>query len=122
MYYLKVTNVLLAVYDNARTAHVTTASDHDEVSGIEFCDAGDLILGEVEPDGVVHFDDGIGVTNSTSVVSDDVGDAPVSKSNLLHLEKLVCPLLSSDPVDNKATLDIIKQAEVLAGLLDRENI
>lgn len=114
--------MLLTVYDNARATHVTTAGDHDQVSRIEFCDAGDFILGKVEPHGIVHLDDGIGVTNCTSVVSNNVGYAPVAESHLLHLEELVCRLLDSDPVDNEATLDIVKQAEVLARLLDGEHI
>ena len=108
MYDVKVTNMLLTVYDNACTTHVTTAGDHNQVSGVKFYDAGDLILREVEPDGVVHFDNGIGVTNCTSVVGDNVGNSPVAKSNLLHLKKLVCSLLRGDPVDNKAALYIVK--------------
>ena len=77
---------------------------------------------EVEPNGVVHFDNGIGVTNCTSVVGDNVGNPPVSESNPLHLEELVNSLLGGDPVDNKAALYIVEQAEVLARLLDGEDI
>jgi hypothetical protein len=110
------------VYDNACTTHVTTAGDHSQISGVEFYHAGDLTLCEVEPDGVVHFDKGIGVTNCTPIVSDNVGNAPVAESDLLHLEKFVCSLLRGDPVDNKAALYIIKQAEVLGRLFDGENI
>ena len=114
--------MLLTVYDKAYTTHVTTAGDHSQVSGIEFYDSGDLTLCEVEPDGVVHFDSGIGVTNCTSIMSDNVGNAPIAKSNPLHLEELVYSLLRGDPVDNKSALYVVKQAEVLARLLDGENI
>jgi len=114
--------MLLTVYDDACTTHVTTAGDHNQISGVEFYNASDLTLCEVEPDGVVDFDNRIGVTNCTSVVSDNVGNALVAKSDLLHLKKLVCSLLRGDPVDNKAALYIVKEAEVLGRLLDGENI
>ena len=122
VYNIKVTNVLLTVHDNTRTAHVTTASYHNQVSRIKLCDADNLILGEVKPDGIVHPDSGIGITNCTSVVGDNVGHAPVAESNLLHLEKLVCRLFSCDPVDNKAALNVVKQAEMITRLLDGEHI
>jgi hypothetical protein len=55
-------------------------------------------------------------------VGDNVGNSPVAESNPLHLEKLVYSLLRGDPVDNKAALYIVKQAEVLARLLNGEDI
>jgi hypothetical protein len=122
MYNVKVTNVLLTVHDTTHTAHITTAGDHNQVSRIKFDDAIDLILGEVEPDGVVHLDKGVGIADCTSIVRDNVGDASVAESYSLHLEELVRSLLSSDPVDNKAALGIVKQAEVFVRLLDGEHI
>ena len=122
MYNVKVTDVLLAVYDNTGTTHVTTTRDYDLVSRIKFGNAGDLVLGEVKLDGVVYLDYGVGITNRASIVSDNVGDPPVAKSDFLHLEELVHCFLSGDPVDNKAALDIIKQAKVLARLLNGEHI
>ena len=122
MHNVKVTNVLLAVHDNTGTTHVTTASDHNQVSRIKLNDAGDLVLGEVEPDGVIHLDKGIGITNCTTVMGNNIGDASVAESNLLYLEELVGRLFSGDLVDNKAALDIVQQAEVLVRLLDGEHI
>src|SRR5882757_402854 len=122
VYNVIVTNVPLAVHDNTNATHVTTASDHNQVSRIEFNKLGDLILGKVELDRVVHFDNGVGITNCTTIMSDNVGDTSVAESNLLHLEELVSRLLGSDPVDNKAALRIVKQSEVLARLLNGEHI
>lgn len=53
---IKTTNVLLAVNDNAGPPHVTSASDHNNIASIEldiFCD---LVLSDVEFDGIVYPD------------------------------------------------------------------
>jgi hypothetical protein len=117
-----VANMLLAMHDNTRSAHITTSSNHDQVSGIKFSDADDLILGEVKPDGIVHLDTGVGITNRTSVVGDNIGHASVAESDLLYLEELIGRLLRRNPVDNKAALDIVQQAEVIIRLLNGEDI
>ena len=96
------------MHDNTRSAHVTTSSNYDQVSGIKFSDADDLVLGEVEPDSIVHLDTGVGITNCTSVVGDNIGHASVAKSDLLYLEEFVGCLLRRNPVDNKAALDIVQ--------------
>lgn len=59
--------------DDTTATHVTTTSDHHDVSGIELDKVGDLSLLKVELDGVVDFDGGIGVADRATVVSDDVG-------------------------------------------------
>lgn len=41
---------------------------------------------------------------------------------LLDLEKLVAALLGGDAVNDEAALDIVENAEVLAGLLDGDNV
>lgn len=122
MYNIKVTNVLLTMHDNTRSAHVTTPSNHDQVSGIKFSDADDLVLGEVKSDGIVHSDHGVGITNCTSVMGDNIGHASVSESDLFYLEEFISRFLRVNPVDNKAALDIVQQSEVIVRLLDGQDI
>ena len=110
------------MHDNTRSTHVATSSNHDQVSGIKFSDADNLILGEVKPDSIVHFDTGVGITNCTSVMGDDIGHASVAESDLLYLEELVDRLLRRNPMDNKAALDIVQQAEVIIRLFNGEDI
>jgi len=116
------TNVLLSVHDDTSTTHVTPASDHDNVAGIELDEIGDLALDEIELDGVVDLDEGVGVTDGAAVMGDDVGDTSSTDSNTADLEELVGGLLGGDAVDGETTLDIVKETEVLAGLLDGDDI
>jgi hypothetical protein len=46
-------------------------------------------------------------------VGDNIGHASVAKSDLLYFEELIGRLLRRNPVDDKAALDIVQQAEVI---------
>lgn len=122
MYNVEATNVLLAVHDDTSTAHVTTTSDHNDVSGIELHEIRDLALLKVEFDGVVDLDEGIRVTDRAAVVGDDVWDALCANCGLADLQKLVGSLLGGDAVNSEAALDVIQETEVLARLLDGDDI
>ena len=119
---IEATNVLLAVNDDTSTAHVTATGDHDDVASIELDEVGDLAGLEVVLDGIVNADGGVGVTDGAAIVGDDVWDALGAESDLLYLQKLVGSLLSGDAVDGEAALDVVEETEVLARLLDRNDI
>ena len=122
LYNVEATNVLLAVHDDTSTAHVTTTSDHNDVSGIELHEIRDLALLKVEFDGVVDLDEGIGVTDGAAVVGDDVWDALGTNGDLTDFEEFVGSFLGGDAVDGEVALDVVEETEVLARLLDRNDI
>ena len=119
---VEVTNVLLAVDDGTSTTHVTAAGDHDDVTSVEVNKVGDLVRGEVELDRVVDLDLRVGVADRAAIVGDDVRDTLGAESDLLDLEELVGRLLRRDAVDDEAALDVVEETEVLARLLDRNDI
>jgi hypothetical protein len=51
-----------------------------------------------------------------------VGNSALAKLHTLDFAELVCGLLSSYPVDGVATLGIVDEAEVLASLLECDNV
>ena len=116
------TNVLLTVDNDTSTAHVTTTSDHNDVASVELDEVGDLVRLELELDSVVDLDQRVGVADCAAVVSDDVWDALSANTGLPDLEELVGSLLGGDAVDGEAALDVVEETEVLAGLLDRNDI
>ena len=119
---IETTDVLLAVNNDSRTTHVTTAGDHDDVASIKLDKVGELALLNVEANGVVDLDQGVGVTDGAAVVSDDVGDTLVANRDLADLEELVGSLLSGNTVDRETALDVVEETEVLAGLVDGNDI
>ena len=119
---VEATDVLLTVRDHTATTPVTTTSDEDKVASVELDEVGDLALLEVETNSVVDLDEGIGVTDGATVVGDDVGNTTVANGHLTDLEELVGSLLWGDAVDGEAALDVVEETEVLARLLDRNDI
>lgn len=119
---IKTTNVLLTMYDNTGTTHVTTASDEYKVTGIKVDKVGDLSLFKVKPHGVVDTDEGIGITNCSAIVSDDVRDTTIAKSNLANFEQLVGCFFRSDTMNGETALDVVKDTEVLARFFNRNDI
>jgi hypothetical protein len=75
---------------------------------ILFCERSNLTVSST-----LILDRGIRIANCTSVVGDNVRHAPATESDLLHPEELPSRLLRCNPVDTKAALDVVKQAEVI---------
>lgn len=116
------TNMSLTMDDNTSTSHVTPTSDHSDVPGLERHVVSDLVLLEVELDGVVDADGGVGVTDRAAVVGRDVRDTTRTEGDLADFEELVGGLLGGDAVDGESALDVVEDTEVLARLLERDDI
>lgn len=119
---IETTIVALAVGDDTNTTHVATTSDHGDGTGIELDGVGDLVGLKVDLDGVVDLDGRIGVTDGAGIVCDEVRDSLLTKLDALDLAKLVRGLGVGDAVDGEATLGVVDETEVLAGLLDGDDI
>jgi hypothetical protein len=55
-------------------------------------------------------------------VRNQVGNSALAKLHTLDLSKLVLCLLIGDTVDGEASLGVVDEAEVLAGLLDGDDV
>ena len=119
---VKASDVLLAVSDDTTTTPVATAGDEDEVAGIELDVVDNFVLLKVKLDGVVDLDQAVGVTDGSAIMGDDVRNTLGAKRDLLDLKEFVGSLLRGDAVDGETALDVVKETEVLARLLNRENI
>lgn len=65
---LKASLMLLTVLDHTHTPSVSPSSHHHNVADVELDEVHDLVLLEVELDGVVRFDEWVGVTDGATVV------------------------------------------------------
>ena len=122
MYNIEISNVLLSVYDDTHSSHVTSTSDHDEISRVKFDELGDFVLLKVELDGIVDSDQRVRVTNCTTIVSNDMGDTLGAKCDSLDFEEFVGCFLWRDAVDGESALDIVEETEVLARFFDCDDI
>ena len=119
---VEVTDVLLAVDDDACTPHVAATGDNAHVARVELDKVAELALLEVVLDRVVDGDVGVGVADGAAVVGDQERNALVADGDLADLEELVGGLLRGDAVDGETALDVVEETEVLARLLDGDDI
>jgi hypothetical protein len=119
---VETSQVPLGVDDNSNASHVPSSDRHGEVSGFELGEVDNLVLHEVELDGVVDLDGRVGVTDGAAVVRDEEGDTLGTELHLLDLEELVGSLLGGDAVDGESTLDVVEETEVLARLLNGDDV
>ena len=112
----------LAGHDSSHPAGVTSTGDHAQVAGVELDGVLDLAGGDVHLDAVVHLDDGVGVADSPAIGGVQVGHGVGAGLDLPDLAQLVLGLLGSDPVHGEPALHVVDDAEVLAGLLDLDDI
>jgi hypothetical protein len=73
-------------------------------------------------DGVVDLDVGVGEADGPAVVGDDVWNLVLANLLLGDLAELEAGFLSVNSVGLETTLDVVKNAEVLAGLLNGNDV
>merc|ERR1719410_2619718 len=112
----------LAGHDSSHPAGVTSAGDHARVAGVELDGVLDLAGGDVHLDAVVHLDDGVGIADGPAIGGVQVGHGVRAGLDLPDLAEFVLGLLGSDPVHGEPALHVVDDAEVLAGLLNLDNI
>ena len=68
------TRMSFPVHYGSYTTCITTSSDHAQVSGLELDRVHDFVSVDIQPDGVVHLDDWVGVTDGTAIRSVQEGN------------------------------------------------
>jgi len=119
---VEATIVTLAVGDDTDTTHVTTTSNHDNGTSIEFDEFGNLSSGEIDLDGVVDLDQRVWVSDCSRIMRNEERDSLGSKLDPLDLAQLVLGLLGLNSVDGESALGIVDEAEVLARLVDGDDV
>lgn len=84
VYDIETSDVSFTMCDGTNTTHVTTTGDDDNVSGIKLDEAGHLVLVDIEFDGVVGADFGVGISDSTSVMGHNKWNAFVTSLELFN--------------------------------------
>ena len=80
--------MLLTVNDSTNTSDIVTTSDHADVTDLELDEVDDLTSLEVNLDGVVDSNGGVGVTESTTVMGGESGDTTVDEVETTNTAEL----------------------------------
>jgi len=111
-----------AACDDAHTAQIVTAGDHDCVSHFELDGINDFAGGNVHLDRVVGLDQRIRITDGSAVVRHQEGNSLRTHSHLPHAAQLVRRFFWSDAMDSESSFGIIDQSEVFVGSFDSNDI
>ena len=112
----------LDVEDLGNSTDVVTSSDEGKVAGLVGVPLDDLVLLEIELDGIVLVDFGVGEPDGPAVVGHDVGDLIGSHSFALDLEKFGLGLSLLDFDEGKPALDVVEHPVAFVGLCDGEDV
>lgn len=119
---VETTIVSFLVNDGTDTTQVTTTGDVDQLTNVELDVVSDLTGSQVDLDGVIDLDVWVWVSDSSTIVSDNVWNTLLTQLDLLDLTQLVGSFLVSDTVDSESTLDVVDQSEVFVGSFQGDNI
>jgi len=114
--------VTLTVGNDTNTTHVATTSSHGNDTSVELNEVGNLSGCKVDLYSVVNLDGWVRVSNSSSIVRDQEWDSALAQLYSLDLAELVFGLLSLNSVDSETALGVVDKTEVLASLLDGNDI
>jgi len=149
---VEATVVTLTMRDDTHTTLITTTGHHGDDTGVELNEVGDLASREVNLDRVVDLDLWVWVANPVNslvrlshalidyvspkpcstadrcqhlrscIMRHKEGDAALAQLDTADLAQLVFGLLGGDSVYGEAALGVVDEAEVLASLLDANDI
>lgn len=119
---VETTIVSFLVNDGTDTTQVTTTGDVDQLTNVELDVVSDLTGSQVDLDGVIDLDVWVWVSDSSTIVSDNVWNTLLTQLDLLDLTQLVGSFFVSDTVDSESTLDVVDQSEVFVGSFQGDNI
>ena len=94
---VKGTRMALPMHDSTHTSGVTASSHHAEITGLELDVIHDLVGADVQPDGVVGLDDGVGVPDGAAIGGVQVGHILGAGLDLADTAQLVLSFLVGNP-------------------------
>jgi hypothetical protein len=71
---------------------------------------------------IVGLDVRVWVADSPTFMGNNVGDALRANGQFSNLQKLVASFLRRDTMDRETALQVVKKAEVFAGLFDGDDV
>ncbi len=114
--------VLLNVHELSNTSNVMTLGEHDHGSELGLDDIRHLTSSNIDLDGIIGLDIWVGVTNGTSIMRNGNWDLTRRNLGLQNLAELVLLLLVRDAVKYETSLDIKEETEVIAALLELNDV
>ena len=114
--------VLLESLDGSNSTDVISSGDHNFSSNFEFEAGSDFVGSQVELDGVVDLDEGVGESEGSSVMSDNIRDSLGTHSSSLNSAELEFGFTRGDLGKSESTFAVIEESVVGFSLEEGDNI
>lgn len=114
--------VTLSVGDDTYTTQIVATCNHAEVTCFKFDELQNFSASDIQANCVVDFDQWVRISDSATVMCNQVRNTLSSSSDTLDTAQLVSCLSCCDTVQDESALYIIEDAEVFIGTLDSNNI
>lgn len=119
---IEASQMSLSVGDDTDSSNVVTTSNEGDVSGLELAVVNNLVVSQVDLDGVVDVNIGVGESDGSGVVGDDVGDLVGSDLFSLDLAELEASLILLQKLEGETTSDVVEDSVALVGLVEGEDV
>jgi hypothetical protein len=106
-------HMLLPMCDDSCPSHVPR---------VKFDKLSNLAAFEVKFDRVVGTNEGIRVTDGTSIVRNDMWDTLCTDSDLADFKQLVSSFFRGNAVDCESAFDVVQKTEIFARFFDSNNV
>jgi len=116
------TGMVLDVLEDTDTANIVSTGDEDGGTVVEFDDRVNFVGLEVQLEGVVLLDVGVGETDGAAVVGNNVWDLVLAEDLAGNLAELEFGLLLVNGVGLETALNVVKHTEVLTSLGNGDDI
>jgi hypothetical protein len=114
--------VLLESLDGSDSTDVISSGDHNLSSDLEFEAGGDFVGSQVELDGVVDLDEGVGESEGSSVVGDNIRDTLGAHSSSLDSAELEFGFAGGDLGKSESTFAVVEESVVGFSLEEGDDI
>jgi len=114
--------MLFDVLDDTNSTDVVTVLDVTGVTGFQVSEVFNLVVQEVVFKSITNLDFGVGESDGSGVVGNDVGDLVGTNSLGSNLQELELSFFLVEWLEDESTLGVVKDSEGLVGLLKTNDV
>jgi len=119
---IETTDVSISVDNNTDSSDVVTGGDQSKIAGFEGNVINDETSGDVNLDGIQDSDSGVGESDGSSVVGNNVGDLVGTNSLLGDLAELELGFFLANVSKDESSLYVVEDSVEFTSLLDGDDV
>jgi len=119
---IETTDVSISVDNDSDSSDIVTGGDQSKIASFEGNVINNEASGDIKLDGIQNGNSGVGESDGTAIVSDNIGDLVGADRLLGDLAELVLGFFLTNVSKNESSLYVIKNSVKFASLLDADDV